>query len=131
MIVDSSALLALIRKEPESSVCFRASLISPVNRISAGPLLEASLVVDGLRDARAIRELEEVMAGFDLSVEPVTSQQVSNAREAYRRFGRGSGHPAKLNFGDCFAYALAMDFGEPLLIFGQDFVHTDIRPALA
>jgi ribonuclease VapC len=130
VIVDSSALLALIRKEPEATNCFRALLLSPINRISAGTLLEASLVVDGLRNAQAARELDEVLSGFDLSVEPVTFHQVTIAREAYRRFGKGSGHPAKLNFGDCFAYALAKDFDEPLLFVGNDFVHTDILPAL-
>lgn len=130
VIIDSSALLALIRKEPESANCFNALLLSPINRISAGTLLEASLVVDGMRNAQATRELEEVVSGFDLSVEPVTLQQVSIAREAYRRFGKGSGHPARLNFGDCFAYALAKDFDEPLLFIGNDFVHTDVRPAL-
>ena len=130
MIVDSSALLALIRKEPESTMCFRALLVSPNNRISAGTMLEASLVVDGLRNPQAAREFEEVVSGFDLSVVPVTLHQVGIAREAYRRFGKGSGHPAKLNFRDCFAYALAKDFDEPLLFVGQDFVHTDVRRVL-
>ncbi len=130
MIVDSSALLAMVRKEPESTMCFRALLESPINRISAGTLLEASLVVDGLQDLRAVREFDEVIAGFELSVEPVTFHQVGIAREAYRRFGRGSGHPARLNFGDCFSYALAKDFDEPLLFVGNDFVHTDVRQVL-
>jgi len=128
--VDSSALLAMIRKEPESAICFQALLQSPVNRISAGTLLEAALVVDGLRDAQAVREFEEVITGFDLTVEPVTIQQVRITREAYRRYGRGSGHLARLNVGDCFAYALAKDLDEPLLFVGQDFVHTDLRRVL-
>jgi ribonuclease VapC len=105
-------------------------LQSPVNRISAGTLLEAALVVDGLRDAQAVREFEEVITGFDLTVEPVTIQQVRITREAYRRCGRGSGHLARLNVGDCFAYALAKDLDEPLLFVGQDFVHTDLRRVL-
>jgi ribonuclease VapC len=130
VIIDSSALLAMIRKEPESAICFQALLQSPVNRISAGTLLEAALVVDGLRDAQAAREFEEVITGFDLAVEPVTIQQVRIAREAYRRFGCGSGHPARLNFGDCFAYALAKELDEPPLFVGQDFVHTDLRRVL-
>jgi ribonuclease VapC len=130
VIIDSSALLAMIRKEPESAISFQALLQSPVNRISAGTLLEAALVVDGLRDAQAAREFEEVITGFDLAVEPVTIQQVRIAREAYRRFGRGSGHPARLNFGDCFAYALAKELDEPPLFVGQDFVHTDLRRVL-
>ena len=61
---------------------------------------------------------------------PVSLQQVLIAREAYRRYGKGSGHPARLNFGDCFAYALAKDFDEPLLYIGNDFVHTDVQSAL-
>ena len=130
MIVDSSALLALIRKEPESSFCFRAMLLAPENRISAGRMLEASLVVDGLDNPLAVSEFERVITGFDVSVEPVTATQVASAREAYRRFGKGKGHPAKLNFGDCFAYALAIEFDEPLLFIGQDFVHTDVRRVL-
>ena len=130
MIVDSSALLALIRNEPERTICFRAMLLSPVNRISAGTLLEAGLVVDGLHNTQAAREFEEVITGFDLSVEPATFRQVDIARDAYRRFGKGTGHPARLNFGDCFAYALAKDFDEPLLFVGNDCIHTDIRPVL-
>jgi ribonuclease VapC len=130
VIVDSSALLALIRKEPEAATCFRALLLSPINRISAGTLLEASLVVDAMRNAQAVRELDEVITGFDLAVEPVTIHQVTIAREAYRRYGKGTGHPARLNFGDCFAYALARELDEPLLFIGNDFIHTDIRSAL-
>ena len=63
-------------------------------------------------------------------IEPVTEAQARIAREAYRDYGRGSGHPARLNFGDCFAYALARATGEPLLFKGSDFIHTDIEPAL-
>ena len=105
-------------------------LLSPVNRISAGTLLEASLVVDGLQNAQAASEFEDVISGFDISVEPATFRQGGIGREAYRRFGKGSGHLARLNFGDCFAYALAKDFDEPLLFVGNDFIHTDIRSVL-
>ena len=67
---------------------------------------------------------------LDIVVEPLTAHQATIAREAYGRFGKGTGHPARLNFGDCFAYALAKAFDEPLLFVGQNFVHTDIRRAL-
>lgn len=130
MIVDASALLAIVRKESLSAVCFQALLDAKFMRISAANYLEAALVVDGLRDSAASEELDELLGRFSVVIEPVTEAQVRIAREAHRRFGRGSGHPAKLNFGDCFAYALAKDLDEPLLFIGQDFVHTDIRRVL-
>jgi len=73
---------------------------------------------------------DEFFKEANISVEPVTLEQARLAREAYRDFGKGSGHPAKLNFGDCFAYALAKATGEPLLFKGDDFIHTDISSAL-
>ena len=130
MIVDSSALIAISRGEPESAICFRTLLDSPLTRISAANWLEATIVVDGWRDPEASRELDALIERFKVTVEPVTIHQARIAREAYRRFGRGSGHPAKLNFGDCFAYALAKNLNEPLLFVGQDFVHTDVRRVL-
>ena len=130
MIVDASALVAINRGEPEAAICFQALLEARFNRISAANWLEACIVVDGQRDAAASREFDELVAGFDVMIEPVTAHQVRIARAAYRRFGKGSGHPAKLNFGDCFAYALAKDFAEPLLFVGNDFVHTDVRRVL-
>jgi ribonuclease VapC len=130
VIVDSSALVAISRGEPESAICFRTLLDSPLTRISAANWLEATIVVDGWRDPEASRELDALIERFKVTVEPVTIHQARIAREAYQRFGRGSGHPAKLNFGDCFAYALAKDLDEPLLFVGQDFVHTDVRRVL-
>ena len=130
MIVDSSALIAITRGEPESAICFRALVASPLTRISAANLLEAVIVVDRWRDPEASREFDALIAGFALVIEPVTANQVRIAREAYGRFGKGAGHPAKLNFGDCFAYALAKELDEPLLFVGNDFVHTDVRRAL-
>ena len=130
MIVDSSALIAISRGEPESAVCFRSLLDSPLTRISAANWLEATIVVDGWRDAEASREFDALIERFKVAIEPVTAAQARIAREANRRFGRSSGHPAKLNFGDCFAYAPAKAFDEPLLFVGQDFVSTDIRRVL-
>ena len=130
MIVDSSALIAISRGEPESAICFRTLLDSPLTRISAANWLEATIVVDGWRDPEASRELDALIERFKVTVEPVTIHQARIAREAYRRFGRGSGHPARLNFSDCFAYALAKEFDEPLLFVGQDFIHTDVRRVL-
>ena len=130
MIVDASALVAINRGEPEAAACFRALLLSPLSRISAADFLEAAIVVDKWRDPEASREFDALFASFAIVIEPVLAEHVEIAREAHRRFGKGMGHPAQLNFGDCFSYALAKAFDEPLLFVGQDFVHTDVRPAL-
>lgn len=82
--------------------------------------------MDGIDSA----DLDAFLANYMIPIEPVTERQAKLARIAYRRFGRGSRHPARLNFGDCFAYALARDRNEPLLFVGDDFIHTDIRSAL-
>ena len=86
-------------------------------------------MIDGSRDAVASRRLDDLFREARLAIEPVTADQARIAREAYRDFGKGSGHPAKLNFGDCFAYALAKSTGEPLLFKGRDFGYTDIARA--
>ncbi len=130
MIVDTSALLAILRDEPEAAACARAIESAPSRRISAANFLEAAIVIDGSRDAIASRRFDDLMREARLLIEPVTEAQARTAREAYRDFGKGSGHPARLNFGDCFAYALAKATGEPLLFKGQDFTHTDLAAAL-
>lgn len=131
VIVDTSVLIAILREEPDAAV-YVASLraVRPV-RISTGTLFETVIVVDGNRSPRLSRRLDELVKNIPLVIEPVTEEQFRIAREAYRDYGRGSGHPARLNFGDCFAYALARAMGEPLLVKGDDFIHTDIQPALA
>jgi ribonuclease VapC len=129
MIVDTSALVALLRGESDAPRFARAlaSFGSP-KRISAANFLETAIVIDGSRDPIASRRLDEVMAKAGLAIEPVTAEQAHIARGAYRDFGKGSGHRAGLNFGDCFAYALAKVRGEPLLFKGGDFSFTDVRP---
>ena len=99
--------------------------------MSAASFLEAAIVVDRNRDPVLSRRFDELIREAEIIIEPVTEAQARIAREAYRDFDRGSGHPARLNFGDCFAYALAKDQGEPLLFKGDDFVHTDITSALS
>ena len=99
--------------------------------MSAASFLEAAIVIDRLPNPRASVRFNELLSDLGIIIEPVTAHQATLAREAHRRFGRGSGHPAKLNFGDCFAYALAKYLDEPLLFVGQDFVHTDVRQVLA
>ena len=130
MIMDSSALIAVLREEPEGLSFMRIIDHSPACCISAANFVETAVVLDSGRDPVISRRLEEFLSTAGIAIEPVTEQQAHIAREAYRDFGKSSGHPAKLNFGDCFAYALAKDKGEPLLFKGRDFAQTDIAPAV-
>ena len=131
MIIDTSALVAILRDEPEAMACARAIENTTSRRVSAASFVEAAIVIDGSRDPVASRKFDQLFKEAKLVIEPVTEPQARIAREAYRDFGKGSGHPAQLNFGDCFAYALAKVTGEPLLHKGNDFAHTDIVPAVA
>lgn len=99
-------------------------------RVSAGTMLEASIVVDGKGSIALSRRFDELVRALSIEIEPVTTEQVNIGREAYREFGRGSGHDANLNYGDCFAYSLAYATDEPLLFKGNDFGHTDIASAV-
>jgi ribonuclease VapC len=130
MIVDSSALLAILRAEPEMLACAQAIEDVARRRISAANFLETAVVIDGSRDPVASRRFDDLLRTANLTIEPVTEAQARIAREAYRDFGKGSGHPAQLNFGDCFAYALAKVTGEPLLFKGNHFRQTDIASAI-
>ena len=130
MIIDTSALIAILRDEPEAAACARAIEAASRRLVSAANFLEAAIVIDGSRDPVASRRFDDLLREAQLVIEPVTESQARIAREAYRDFGRGSGHPARLNFGDCFAYALARLTGEPLLFKGTDFANTGITPAL-
>jgi ribonuclease VapC len=130
MIIDTSALIAILRDEPEAMTFARAIEAASHRRISAANFVESAIVIDGSRDPIASRRFDDLVREARLVVEPVTEAQARIAREAYRDFGRGSGHPARLNFGDCFAYALARATGEPLLFKGDDFARTDITSAL-
>ncbi|MDQ3693586.1 MAG: type II toxin-antitoxin system VapC family toxin [Chloroflexota bacterium] len=130
MIVDSSVILAILQDEPEGPACLLAVGRAPIVRLSAASFFEAALVIDAKRNPIATRRFDDFIRSSAAIIEPVTETQARIAREAYRDFGKGSGHPARLNFGDCFAYALAKDQDEPLLFIGQDFVHTDIGRVL-
>jgi ribonuclease VapC len=129
VIVDTSALIAIIRAEPDASI-FAELLAGETSKISAANYVEAAIVVDASRDPIAVRRFDELLQTARLTIAPVTSTQASIARETYRDFGKGSGHPAGLDFGDCFAYALAKDLGEALLCKGDDFPQTDVMLAL-
>jgi ribonuclease VapC len=130
MIVDTSALMAILLDEPDADQYKRAIEGAAFCRISAATLLEAAIVVDGSRNPILSRLFDDLCREARLIVEPVSEAQAWLARAAYRDFGKGSGHPAKLNFGDCFAYALTKVRNEPLLFKGNDFSHTDIISAL-
>jgi len=130
MIVDTSALLAILRAEPEARSCAEAIERAPVRRLSAGTFLEAAIVIDASRDPIASRRLDDLLHAAEITIEPVTREQAQIGRDAYRDFGKGGGHPAQLNLGDCFAYALAKAMGEPLLFKGNDFAHTDVTLAM-
>lgn len=130
MIVDSSALVAILRNEKDAASYTNAIDRADVCRTSAATFLETAIVVDGSRDPILSRRLDDLMTAAEISIEPVTESQARIARQAYRDYGRGSGHPAGLDFGDCFAYALARERGEPLLFKGDDFSRTDIAPAI-
>ena len=130
MIIDTSALVAILRAEPDAGDMAHAIERAQHRRISAANWMETAVVIDGSRDPVASRRFDELVQIAELQVEPVTHDQARIARDAYRDFGKGSGHKAGLNFGDCFAYALAKSTGETLLFKGNDFGHTDITPAL-
>ena len=122
--------IAILRHEPAAKDRALAIEKSLVRRMSAANFVEAALVIDGSRDPIASRRFDELFKKANIGIEPVTLDQARIARAAYRDFGKGSGHPARLNFGDCFAYALAKTSSEPLLFKGEDFIRTDIAPAL-
>lgn len=129
MIVDSSALIAVIFGEPEAGTLLPLLLTSPP-RISAANYFETAMVVDrkSLDDVPP-QALARLLAVTKVEVVPVTQAQADLARAAYRKYGKGN-HPAALNFGDCFAYALAKETGEPLLFKGSDFAQTDVKSAI-
>jgi ribonuclease VapC len=131
MIVDTSALIAILRDERDAIDYARAIADAAIRRISAANYVETAAVIDASRDPIASRRFGDLLREARFAIEPVTEAQAQIAREAYRDFGRGSGHPARLNFGDCFAYALAKAMNEPLLFKGDDFTQTDVKSALA
>lgn len=129
MIVDTSALIAILRDEPEATAFATALAASPSTRMSAGSYLEAAIVVDASGDPVLSARLDQLVSIAEIEIVPVDADAARTARTAYRDYGRGSGHSARLNFGDCFAYALARITSEPLLFKGDDFAATDITAA--
>ena len=130
MIVDSSALVAIVRREPEADAFTKVISEAASPTISVATFFETAIVLDSKRDPVISGELDRFCSSANMQFLPVDETQARIARQAYRDFGRGSGHPARLNFGDCFAYAAAKALDEPLLYKGTDFGQTDVRSAL-
>jgi ribonuclease VapC len=128
VILDSSAIVAILRAEPEAQEFATAIFSARARRVSAVSYVEAAMVIDRGGDAVATRRFDDFFRASQVSVETVTPRQAEIARYAYRDFGKGR-HNAGLNFGDCFAYALAKDLDEPLLFKGTDFSQTDVTVA--
>ncbi|CAN5690770.1 type II toxin-antitoxin system VapC family toxin [soil metagenome] len=127
--VDSSALLAILLEEPEKVAFAEAILMADGARIGAPNYFEVSIVAESRQGQSGCRELDRLASSLGLQVVPFDASHLEEAREAYRRFGKGR-HRAALNFGDCCAYAIAKTLGLPLLFKGNDFPLTDIKPAL-
>lgn len=128
MILDSSAVVAILRAEPEAPAMARAIDQADACALSAVSYVEAAIVIDSGRDPIASRRFDDFFRESEIAIESVTPWQAEIARQAYRDFGKGR-HRAGLNLGDCFAYALAKEKGEALLFKGDDFCHTDIEAA--
>jgi len=124
-------MVAIIRGEPGSERLEEAIFASDSVGMSAGSYLETGIVIDARSNPTASWLLDRLLADVDVEIHPFTAEQALIARQAYRDYGRGSGHPARLNFGDCMSYALAKVHDEELLFKGNDFTHTDVRAALS
>ncbi|HEY7351941.1 MAG TPA: type II toxin-antitoxin system VapC family toxin [Terriglobales bacterium] len=126
MIIDSSAIIAILRNEPEAPDIADAIDKADICRVSAVSYLETAMVIDASNSVTASRRFDDFFRQGAFVIESVTPEHAQIAREAYRDFGKGK-HRASLNFGDCFVYALAKDTGEPLLYKGNDFNWTDLE----
>ncbi|MDR2213913.1 MAG: type II toxin-antitoxin system VapC family toxin [Pseudomonadales bacterium] len=129
MIIDTSALVAILYQEPEAAAFVACIHAAEIGRVSVANYVELSLVIERQAGSESMRQAEAFFRRAGLVIEPVTLEHGELARQAFLDFGKGR-HPAGLNFGDCFAYALAKATGEPLLFKGNDFARTDIQPAL-
>jgi ribonuclease VapC len=128
MVIDASALLAIFAGEPERHRFIEAIEGAEVRLISAGTFVETSIVLEARYGAEGLRFFDQFRERAGLDVVDVDEPQAREARQAYSRFGKGR-HPAGLNFGDCFSYALAVTSGDPLLFKGDDFAQTDVESA--
>lgn len=130
MVIDTSAIVAILFDEPEASSFLSLMAAAGICRLSAASFVELGIVLRRDPTGARRRAFEEMVRLFGIRIEPVTEEQARLALGAYARFGKGTGHSAGLNFGDCFSYALAADVAEPLLFKGEDFIRTDIGIAV-
>ena len=130
MIVDTSALLAIVMAEPDADH-FRQKILQSdsLPKMSAARYLEAGIVIDGRKNPSVSRDLDWLIDEVEIEIVDITVEHAKIARAAYRDYGKGSGHKAQLNFGDCFSYALASQTREPILFKGNDFSQTDLQSA--
>ena len=130
MIVDTSAIMAIVLGEPEAEDLTRVMAAAGRLAMSVGNWIELEAVMTRRGNPEIARDVARLLETFAVALVPVSLSQAGIAREAYRTFGRGTRHPAELNFGDCFAYALAKELGEPLLFKGENFARTDVAAAI-
>jgi ribonuclease VapC len=127
MVIDTSAVMAILQQEDEAEHFARLIEGATVKQMSAGTVLEAGILVESRRRRAGVSELENFLLRAAIEIVSFDAEQAAIAREAHRRYGKGR-HPAGLNMGDCFSYALAKASGEPLLFKGDEFARTDVVP---
>ena len=125
MVMDTSAVLAILQREPERRSFLEAIEAADSSRMSVGSFVETSIVIESRYGAEGLRDLDRFISRASIELIPVDTEQGQLARSAFNRFGKGR-HRAGLNYGDCFSYAAAISLGEPLLCKGADFIHTDV-----
>jgi ribonuclease VapC len=125
MVIDTSALVAILTAEADARRLIETLDSTESRLLSAANLVEVSIVIESRFGPEGVRDLDLFLARADIEIVPVDAEQATVARHAYSRFGKGR-HPANLNYGDCFAYALAITRNEPLLFKGEDFAQTDV-----
>lgn len=130
MVIDSSALVALLLGEPETGVFVQSIAAASIRLISLASRLETMIVMLTRSGPDARAKVDQLIEQLGISIVPFTRAEADLTIDAYERYGKGRGHPASLNFGDCFSYALAKSTGEPLLFKGNDFSQTDIPNAV-
>lgn len=130
MVIDTSVIVAIARREAEAFAFSSILEVTPNKLIAAPTYLECAFVMAGIAPTKGLGFLRDLVRDALITIVPFGSEELEVAVEARMKFSRGSGHAAKLNFGDCFAYALAKTRNVPLLFKGDDFVHTDVEPAL-
>jgi ribonuclease VapC len=129
MIVDTSAIVALLYEEPEASVMEESLAAANRTMMSAASIVEAGMVCEGRGGAPAAARLDALLSRIQVEIVPFSAEHAALAIDGWRRYGKGR-HPASLNLGDCFAYALAKSRNEPLLFKGEDFAQTDVKAAI-